>query len=147
VQEEVGLRGAKTSAYGINPKVGIAVDVGFASDTPSIDKRIVGEVSLGKGPVLHAGPAMNRALTKLVTETAKRRKIPFQFSSVGRPDGTDTGNIQVTREGVATTLISVPNRYMHTMVETCSLDDLENSALLIAETILAITPKMDFIPG
>jgi len=146
VQEEVGLRGAKTSAYGINPQVGIAVDVGFASDTPSIDKRMVGEVSLGKGPVLHAGPAMNRALTKLVTDVAKRKKIPYQFSSVGRPDGTDTGNIQVTREGVATTLISVPNRYMHTMVETCSLDDLEFCAQLIAETILVITPKMDFIP-
>jgi putative aminopeptidase FrvX len=146
VQEEVGLRGAKTSAYGINPQVGIAVDVGFASDTPGIDKRIVGEVALGKGPVLHAGPAINRALGKLFIDVAKRKKIPYQFSSLGRPDGTDTGAIQLSREGVATTLISVPNRYMHTMVETCSLDDLDYSAQLIAETILAITPKMDFIP-
>jgi len=146
VQEEVGLRGAKTSAYGINPQVGIAVDVGFASDTPGIDKRIVGEVSLGKGPVLHAGPAINRLLGKLFIEVAKRKKIPYQFSSLGRPDGTDTGAIQLSREGVATTLISVPNRYMHTMVETCSLDDLDSCAELIAETILTITPKMDFIP-
>src|ERR1700684_2130121 len=136
VQEEVGLRGARTSAYGINPQVGSAVDVGFASDTPGIDKRIVGEVSLGKGPVLHAGPAINRALGKMFIDVAKRKKIPCQFSSLGRPDGTDTGAIQLSQGGVATTLISIPNRYMHTMVETCSLIDLESCAQLIAETIL-----------
>lgn len=147
VQEEVGLRGAKTSAYGINPQVGIAVDVGFASDTPGIDKRIVGEVSLGKGPVLHMGPAINRILGKMLMDVAKRKKIPYQFSSIGRPDGTDTGAIQVSRDGVATALISVPNRYMHTMVETCSLDDLDYCAQLIAETVLEITPKTDFIPS
>ena len=146
VQEEVGLRGARTSAYGINPQVGIAIDVGFASDTPGIDKRIVGEVALGKGPVLHAGPAINRALGRMFIDVAKRKKIPYQFSSLGRPDGTDTGAIQLAREGVATALISVPNRYMHTMVETCSQDDLESCAQLIAETILEITPKTDFIP-
>ncbi|MDE2028509.1 MAG: M42 family metallopeptidase [Candidatus Omnitrophica bacterium] len=146
VQEEVGLRGARTSAYGINPQVGIAVDVGFASDTPGIDKRIVGEVSLGHGPVLHAGPAINRILGKLFIDVARRKKIPYQFSSLGRPDGTDTGAMQLSRDGVATSLISVPNRYMHTMVETCSLDDLESCANLIAETILEITPRMDFIP-
>jgi len=147
VQEEVGLRGARTSAWGIKPRVGIAVDVGFASDTPGIDKRMVGEVALGKGPVLHAGPAINRALGKMFMDVAKRKKIAYQFSSMGRTDGTDTGAMQLSREGVATALISVPNRYMHTMVETCSLDDLDSSALLIAETILEITPKMDFIPG
>ncbi|MDE2214152.1 MAG: M42 family metallopeptidase [Candidatus Omnitrophica bacterium] len=146
VQEEVGLRGARTSAYGINPKVGIAVDVGFASDVPGIDKRIVGEVSLGKGPILHAGPAINRTLGKLFIEVAGAKKIPYQFSSVGRPDGTDTGAMQLSRDGVATALISVPNRYMHTMVEACCLDDLESCANLIAEVVLEITPKMDFIP-
>ncbi len=146
VQEEVGLRGAKTSAYGIDPQVGIAVDVGFASDTPGIDKRIVGEVSLGKGPVLHTGPAINRGLGKLLIDVAKKKKIPYQFSSVGRPDGTDTSAMQLTRQGVATALVSVPNRYMHTMVETCSLEDLVHCADLIAETILSITPKTDFVP-
>ncbi len=146
VQEEVGLRGARTSAYGIDPQVGIAVDVGFASDTPGIDKRIVGEVALGKGPVLHAGPAINRVLGKMFIAVAKRKKIPYQFSSIGRPDGTDTGAMQLCRAGVATALISVPNRYMHTMVETCSLEDLESCAQLIAETVLEISPKTDFIP-
>ena len=146
VQEEVGLRGATTSAYKVNPQAGFAIDVGFSSDMPSVDKRAVGDVTLGKGPILHAGPVINRALGKLVLDTAKSKKIPYQFSSLGRPGGTDTAEIQLSRGGVATYLISIPNRYMHTMVETCSYDDLENAAKLIAETILKITPKTDFVP-
>jgi endoglucanase len=146
VQEEVGLRGAKTSAFGINPQAAMAVDVGFASDMPGIDKRVVGDVKLGAGPILHSGPAINRILGKLLIDVAKKKKIPYQFSSVGRPDGTDTSAMQLTREGVATALISVPNRYMHTMVEACSFDDLVSTAELIAQTILAINPKMSFIP-
>ena len=147
VQEEVGLRGARTSAFGIAPHAAIAVDVGFASDTPCIDKKLVGEVSLGKGPVLHKGPHTNHVLGDLIVKTAKKNKIAYQFSSVGRPDGTDTGAIQVARDGTATALVSIPNRYMHTMVETCSLDDLETSAELIAQTILAMKPGMSFIPA
>lgn len=147
VQEEVGLRGATTSAYGIDPDVGIAIDVGFASDTPGIDKRVVGEVDLGKGPILHAGPEVNRVLGKMLVDTAKKKKIPYQFTSLGRPGGTDTSAMQLTRAGVATALVGIPNRYMHTMVETCSFDDLENAAELIAETILAMTPKTSFIPS
>lgn len=146
VQEEVGLRGATTSAFGIDPQVAIAVDVGFASDTPSIDKREVGEVILGKGPILHAGPSINRKLGNMLIETAKAQNIPTQFSSLGRPGGTDTSAIQLTRQGVATALVSLPNRYMHTMVETCSLDDLANAAELIAQTILTITPETNFVP-
>jgi endoglucanase len=146
VQEELGLRGARTSAFGIDPEIGIAVDVGFASDTPGIDKRIVGEVSLGKGPILHAGPNINRILGKLLETTAKKKKIKFQFSSEPRATGTDANAIQITRKGIATALVSIPNRYMHTMVETCSFSDLENSAKLVAETICAITPGMSFIP-
>lgn len=146
VQEEVGLRGARTSAFGIDPEIAIAVDVGFASDTPGIDKRIVGEVSLGKGPILHAGPNINRALGMLLETTAKQKKIKYQFSSEARATGTDANVLQISRQGTATALVSIPNRYMHTMVETCSFYDLENTAKLIAETILEITPQMDFIP-
>jgi endoglucanase len=147
VQEEVGLRGATTSAYGIDPEVGIAVDVGFASDTPGIDKRIVGEVALGKGPILHNGPVVNPVLGKMLVETAKKKRIPYQFTTLGRPDGTDTGVMQITRSGVATALVGIPNRYMHTSVETCSLDDLVSAANLIAETILQIKPSTSFIPS
>ena len=146
VQEEIGLRGARTSAYGIDPEIAIAVDVGFASDTPGIDKRVVGEVSLGKGPILHAGPNINRALGRLLETTAKKKKIECQFSSEPGATGTDANALQITRKGVATALVSIPNRYMHTMVETCSFFDLETTAKLIAETILEITPRMSFIP-
>lgn len=146
VQEEVGLRGAVTSSYGIDPTVAFAVDVGHASDMPDIDKRMLGEVSLGKGPLLHVGPVINRVLGKLLLDTAKSRKIPYQYTSLGRPGGTDTAAIQVNRRGVATALVAVPTRYMHTMVETCSYNDCENAAKLIAETILKITPKTNFIP-
>jgi tetrahedral aminopeptidase len=146
VQEEVGLRGATTSAFGIDPDVGIAVDVGFASDTPGIDKRLVGEVSLGKGPILHAGPQINRVLGKMMIDSAKKKKISYQYTSLGRPGGTDTSAIQLTRSGVATALVGIPNRYMHTMVETCSFNDVLNAAELIAETILTMTPKTNFIP-
>jgi len=146
VQEEVGLRGARTSAFAIDPEIAIAVDVGFASDTPGIDKRVVGEVSLGKGPILHAGPNINRVLGKLLETTAKKKKIKCQLKSEPGATGTDANVLQITRQGTATALVSIPNRYMHTMVETCSFSDLENSAKLIAETILAITPRMSFIP-
>ena len=146
VQEEVGLRGARTSAFGIAPQAAIAVDVGFASDTPGIDKKMVGEVDLGKGPVLHKGPHTNNVLGDLIVKTARKHKIPCQFSSIGRPDGTDTGAIQIARDGTATALVSIPNRYMHTMVETCSLDDLKSCAELIAATILAMKPGMSFVP-
>ncbi|MBZ0165325.1 MAG: M42 family metallopeptidase [Candidatus Omnitrophica bacterium] len=146
VQEEVGLRGAVTSSFGIEPNIAFAVDVGHASDMPDIDKRVVGDVKLGKGPLLHAGPVINRVLGKLLVDTAKSKKIPYQFISLGRPGGTDTAAIQVSRQGVATALVAIPTRYMHTMVETCSFNDCENAAKLIAETILRLTPDTNFIP-
>jgi endoglucanase len=145
-QEEVGLRGAQTSGYRIAPQAAIALDVGFASDTPGIDKRVVGEVDLGKGPILHAGPNINPVLGRLLVKTARRRGIAYQFSSEPRITGTDAAAMQVLHEGVATALVSIPNRYMHTQVETCSLDDLDAAADLVAETVLAIKPGMSFIP-
>jgi len=146
VQEEVGLRGATTSAFKVNPNVGFAIDVSWTSDTPDACKKELGEVDLGKGGILHPGPANNRVLYDMVKKVAKKNKIPYQVQASGYPDGTDTAAIQLTRAGVATVLISIPNRYMHTMVEACSFKDLETSAKLIAETILKIKPDMDFIP-
>lgn len=146
VQEEVGLRGAIVSAYNINPDIGFAVDVCFSSDTPTCEKKELGNVELGKGGVVHPGPVTNRILLELIKKVSKRKNIPHQIQACGCPDSTDTGMIQLSRTGTATALISIPNRYMHTMVETCSFKDLESTAKLIAETILAINPKMDFIP-
>ena len=146
VQEEIGLRGATTSAFNINPDVGFAVDVGWASDTPDANKNELGDIKLGEGGILHPGPVNNRILYKLVKDTAKKNKIPYQVQSSGYAGGTDTDVIQLSRNGTATVLISIPNRYMHTMVEACSFKDLESTAKLIAETILNITPKSSFIP-
>lgn len=146
VQEETGLRGATTGAFGVNPNVGFAVDVTFSSDTPGAEKTTLGEVSLGNGSVIHPGCASNRKLYKLIQKVAKKNKIKYQVQTSGDPYGTDTAVIQLNREGVATLLISLPNRYMHTQVEVVSLKDLENTAKLIAETILELKPTMSFIP-
>ncbi|HSG31572.1 MAG TPA: M42 family metallopeptidase [Thermodesulfobacteriota bacterium] len=147
VQEEVGLRGATSGAYQVNPDVAFAVDVGWATVAPQGDVREIGTVNLGKGPVLHAGPVNNRKLLTLLKKVAKQKKIAYQLTSTGRPGGTDTSEIQLSRGGTATSLISIPNRYMHTQVETCAFKDLELTAKLIAETIVAIKPNTDFIPS
>lgn len=146
VQEEIGLRGARTSCYGIDPLVGIAVDVTHATDNPGADKKLAGDIALGKGPVIDLGPNINPDLGELLIETAKARKIPYQIAAAPGATGTDANAIQVSRSGVAAGLISIPNRYMHTQVEVVSLTDLENSARLLAEAIARIDPKMDFIP-
>lgn len=146
VQEEIGIRGAKTSCYGIDPHVGIAVDVCHASDYAGIDKRGVGECAIGKGAVIEFGANINPVLSDLFLDTAKRKKIPYQLAAAPGGTGTDANAIQLTRAGVATGLISVPNRYMHTPVELCSLTDLESCAQLIAATMLQIDGKTNFIP-
>ena len=146
VQEEVGLRGARTSAFGIDPHAGIAIDVTHASDYPGADKSTCGEVKLGKGPVLHRGANINSVLGELMVNTAKRKRIPYQFTGEPRSTGTDANVIQLNRAGVAAALVSIPNRYMHTPVEVVSLIDLENAAKLITESIMTLTERTDFRP-
>ena len=146
VQEEIGLRGATTSAFGINPNAGIAVDVGFASDYPEAEKKRIGEIALGKGPILHRGANINPVLGRMMERVAKAKKIPFQMQASPRATGTDANPIQITRAGVAAALVSIPNRYMHSPVEMISLDDLANAARLIAAVIEQVKPGMDFTP-
>jgi endoglucanase len=146
VQEEIGLRGARTSCYGIDPQVGIAVDVTHASDYAGIDKRTVGDVSIGKGPTIDIGPNISPIISDLLIDTAKKKKIDYQLAAAAGATGTDANAIQLTRAGVATGLIGLPNRYMHTPVELCSLNDLENAALLIAETVKRIDKNTKLIP-
>ena len=146
VQEELGLRGAVTSAYGVAPQVGIAVDVGFASDCPDVEKKKVGETALGKGPILHRGANINPRLADMMEKSAKRRKIAFQMQAEPRATGTDANAMQLSRGGSAAALVSVPNRYMHSPVEIVSLDDLENAAKLIAGALEDMQPGMNFIP-
>lgn len=146
VQEEIGLRGARTSCYGVDPQVGIAVDVTHASDYAAIDKRVAGDIQIGKGPVIDIGANINPKLSDLFVDVAKKKKIAVQMAAAPGGTGTDANAIQISRAGVATGLISIPNRYMHTQVELCALSDLENAAILIAETVKRITKKSDFIP-
>lgn len=146
VQEELGMRGAKTSAFGIEPDVGIAVDVGNASDHPDADKQKAGEMKLGKGPVIVRGANINPVLGKGLMAAARKAKIPFQMLGAPRGTGTDANVIQITRSGVAAGLVSVPNRYMHTPVEMISLNDLDNTSKLLATYIMGLSVSTDFTP-
>ena len=146
VQEEIGLRGARTACYAIDPLVGIAVDVCHASDYAAVDKRVAGDVVIGGGPVIARGANINPVLGGLLLETAKKQKIAHQVDAAPGATGTDANSIQISRAGVAAGLVSIPNRYMHTQVELVSLPDLENAAILIAETIKRIDGKTSFIP-
>ncbi len=147
VQEELGLRGATTSAFGIAPTVGFAVDVGFTTDVPDIEKKILGDVRLGKGPVINRTADNNPVLYGMLKDTAKKKKIQIQEKAGFRASGgTDTSVIQLTRSGVATALISIPNRYMHTPVELCDLRDVEWAVNLLSETIYQFKGNEDFTP-
>lgn len=146
VQEEIGLRGARTSAYGISPDVGIAVDVAFATDFPDMDKKKAGDIKIGGGPVITRGPNINPKIFDLLVKTADEEKIPYQVEGHPRGTGTDANVIQLTKAGVATGLVSIPNRYMHTPVELVSLQDLENVSKLLCAFILRLGKDSNFIP-
>ena len=146
VQEEIGLRGAHTSAYGVNPKVGIAVDVTHATDSPNMDKKSLGEVKIGGGPAISRGANINPVVERILIESAEEEGIPYQIEACPRGTGTDANAIQLTRAGVATGLISIPLRYMHTSVELASLKDVENTAKLLTAFIMKIDSSTDFTP-
>ncbi|PLY03616.1 MAG: hydrolase [Desulfuromonas sp.] len=147
VQEEIGLRGATTSAFGIDPDIGIAVDVTFSSDTPGLNMMEIGELELGKGPIIARGANINPTLFDLLVTTAKEEAIPYQVSGMPRATGTDANVIQLARSGVAAGLIGVPLRYMHSPSEVLSLADLENTVRLLVGLIYRIESKNMFIPN
>lgn len=146
VQEEIGLRGAITSAYGVNPQIGVAVDVTHATDCPTIDKTQEGDIKLGGGPVIYRGPNMNPIVVDRLRAAAESADIDVQWGASGRGTGTDANAIQLARGGVAAGLISVPNRYMHSAVEMISLSDIDKCADLLAEFALGIEANADFTP-
>ena len=146
VQEEVGLRGGVTSSYTVNPDIGICVEVDFCTDQPDVERKHNGEVGLGKGPILPRGPNINPPLFELLANTAKREKIPVQFTGIPKASGTDANVMQISRGGMATALVKIPLRYMHTPVEVLSLFDLDNAIKLIAATLYRIKDKEAFIP-
>jgi endoglucanase len=147
VAEEIGLRGAQTSAYGVDPHVGIAVDVTHATDCPTIDKRQQGDIALGKGPVIFRGPNMNPVVTKRLIDLSTSKEIPYQISAIGRAAPNDSNALQITRAGVAAGLVSIPNRYMHSAVEMISLEDIDHAADLLAEFAMGLTGDEDFTPA
>jgi len=146
VQEEIGLRGARTSAFGVDPQVAVAVDVTHATDCPTIDKRQQGDVQLGKGPVVYRGPNMNPVVTRRLLGLCDEHELPCQLAAIGRATPNDTNTIQISRGGVATGLVSIPNRYMHSAVETISLDDIDRAADLLAAFACSLTGEDDFTP-
>lgn len=146
VQEEIGLRGAHTSAFGIDPDIGIAVDVTFATDFPSMDKRRSSELSLGKGAVILRGANANRKLADRLVETAERESIPFQLQAHPSGTGTDANAIQISRAGIVTGLVEVPLRYMHTPCETIALGDADAVAELLAAACATLRPDDDWLP-
>ena len=144
VQEEVGLRGAEMITKTIKPNVAIVTDVCHDSTTPMIDKKIEGETKIGKGPVVTYAPAVQNNLRELILETAMAKEIPFQRLASSRVTGTDTDAFAYSNGGVASALISLPLRYMHTTVEMVHRDDVENVIKLIYETLLKLENEETF---
>lgn len=146
VQEELGLRGAATATYKINPEVGIAIDVGFATDVPGVDKKEFGHFKLGGGPIIPKGANINPVLFGLIEQAAAEENIPIQIKSEPRATGTDANRIQLSKAGVATALIKVPLRHMHSAAEIVSLDDVDNVIRLIVAVLKRIQRGVSFIP-
>jgi endoglucanase len=137
-QEEIGVRGATTAAYAVNPHLAVAVDVGHATDHPDCDNRKYGETKLGGGPIICRGANINPRIYERLLKAAKKLKIPFQLEADPRPTGTDARAIQMGRGGVATGLISIPLRYMHTPSEVVDLEDVERCVKLLVAFALEL---------
>ena len=144
VQEEIGLRGAEMIAHRINPDVAIITDVTHDTQSPMYEKKTSGDIHCGKGPVITYGPAVQNNLRDLIIRTAQEAEIPFQRAAATRATGTDTDAFAYSGMGVASALISLPLKYMHTTVETVHRDDVESVTRLIYETLLRIEDGQDF---
>ncbi len=146
VQEETGSRGVRTSTYEVNPQVAITVDVTFASDHPQTSKQLLGDVKLNEGPAITIGGFTNPRVYQLLVAATKEAGITYQYDIAAANTGTDNDNIQVTRGGVATGLLNIPCRYMHTGSEIVSLKDIETTAELIAQFVLLLDESTNLIP-
>lgn len=146
VQEELGLRGAITSSFAVNPEVGIAVDVGHSTDYPGADKRATGEVPLGSGPMIGRGPHVNPKVFELLRTLADQHEIPHVVEAIPGGTGTDADQIQLARAGVAAGVVSIPLRYMHTPGELLSLKDVENTIRLLVAFCESASTVSDWSP-
>jgi putative aminopeptidase FrvX len=146
VQEEVGLRGAHTSAFGVDPLIAVAVDVTFTSDHPQTSKNEIGEIALNGGPVITIGGHINPRVYHFLVKAADEAGIAYQIDPQASGTGTDTDVIQVSRAGVATGLVSIPCRYLHTGSEIVSLKDIDEIAELLSHFVLALDAQTNVIP-
>ncbi len=147
VQEEIGLRGAKTAAASVDPTVAIAVDVTHASDCPTIEKQKQGDIAIGDGPVIFRGPNINHKVAARLVELCESNSIPYQLAAVGRATANDANALQVNGHGVATGLVAIPNRYMHSAVEVISMADIDHAAELLALFAVSLSADDDFTPS
>lgn len=144
VQEEVGLRGAEMISRRIKPDVAIITDVCHDTQTPMYEKKIQGDLSSGKGPVVTYGPAVQNNLLDMIINVADKKKIPFQRAAASRATGTDTDAFAYSGEGVASALIALPLKYMHTTVESVHKDDVDSVIKLIYEVLVQLKSGHDF---
>jgi len=145
-QEEIAYHGggALVGAQRVNPAMAIVVDVTFATDHPGVEKKELGEHKIGGGPVLTRGSVVSPVAFRLLRDAADLLRIPYSLHAAGRDTSTDADAIHLARDGVATALLSVPNRYMHSPNELVSLVDLDRAATLIAAACKKVTPETDF---
>ncbi len=146
-QEEIGTRGATTSAYSVNPDVAVAFDVTHATDYPGIDRTKYGDIRLGKGPVIAKGPNINPLVFERLVAAAEAEGIPYQLEAEPGVTGTDARAIQISQSGVPTGLVSIPLRYMHTPNETVCLKDIDDTIRLLTRFALDLEYDASFVPG
>jgi putative aminopeptidase FrvX len=145
VQEEIGLYGARTAAYGLDPQVALAIDVTPATDVPGGDARRAGRIELGMGAMIARGPTLNKQVSELLGEAAEAEGIPHAWEIYSRTTSTDADEIHLVRAGVPTGLISIPTRYLHSPNEICALDDLESIIRLIVAFAKRLTRDQSFL--
>jgi putative aminopeptidase FrvX len=144
VQEEIGLRGAEMIAHRIKPNVAIVTDVCHDTTAPGYNKIKQGDQQAGKGPVLSFAPAVHNNVLKMLFDVAGKKKIPYQRSALSRFSGTDTDAFAYSNEGVASALISLPIKYMHTTVEMADMKDIDNVIKLMFEFLVQLKAGHDF---
>jgi putative aminopeptidase FrvX len=144
VQEEIGGNGAMMATYRLRPDVCVCLDVTHATDTPGIDANKFGLVKLGHGPSISHGSANHPLVAKRLIEVAAQAKIPVQHDASSRFTGTDTDKIFHSREGIPSSLVSLPLRCMHSVVETAHLDDIAQTIELLAQFVLSLNDQDDF---
>jgi putative aminopeptidase FrvX len=142
-QEEISFGGAHTTAYSLRPDIAVVVDVTFATDPPGTEEKEIGRHQFGSGPVLTRGSTLDPTVFELLHAAGEAEDIPFTVAASARATGTDADAFHISRAGIPSAVVSVPLRYMHSPVEMVQLDDVENTARLIAAFARRLEPGLD----